>query len=154
MNIKLDFTTDYHQFYICDKEHSGTTDSDSFWTDEAFSEKLAFEDGILGVQIANDNGHVKCNLIFLNVPNQAANFDNYDYVVEASLEINSGYLQVRDCPFSEIQEEFNVEKGFYRVRVYAMNQKSVIDNYPTDEYVIEIWKDKNDIRRVLKSYNI
>ncbi|MEE1946451.1 hypothetical protein VRU48_15105 [Pedobacter sp. KR3-3] len=49
MKYKLDFYTEYNQFYVQDKLSWGGTASASFWTDEAYHDRLAMEEGIVGV---------------------------------------------------------------------------------------------------------
>ena len=51
MHYNLDFHTAYNQFYVIDPEATANTGSDKFWTQEAFNDRLALEDGVLGVGI-------------------------------------------------------------------------------------------------------
>ncbi|OXE95593.1 hypothetical protein B0A63_23925, partial [Flavobacterium johnsoniae UW101] len=99
MIFNLNFTTDYGQFYLNDKDE-GDTGSENFWSDQALNDKLAVEKGILGVSIENTEGMVKCELEILNSKSLISDFSSFDHVVEASLEIKTGILQVNDCPFS------------------------------------------------------
>jgi len=41
VDYKIDFYTQYHQVYICDKLSSGETNSDNFWTESAHSDRMA-----------------------------------------------------------------------------------------------------------------
>ena len=66
MKFQLKFTTDYGQFYVNDKNANGNTNSDNFWTEQAFEDKLAVEDGVLGIGIANSEGLVDCTFEILN----------------------------------------------------------------------------------------
>ena len=152
MEFNLEFTTDYGQFYISDKNSIGDTGSTDFWNNQAFADKLAVENDILGVSIHNENGLVRCNIIILPTRSSVVDFDNFDHVVEASIKINSRVLQVMDCPFHEIIKEINLENGEYRVRVNSINLKSSFDINPKDEYKIEIWKEDYSERIVLKRY--
>ena len=153
MKHKLNFSSSYRQFYLVDKQTSHNTDSDKFWTDQAFADKLAVEKGILGIGIENDEEIVKCELEILNSKSQIDNFNLYDHVVEASIQINSGTLQVLDCPNSHLELELNVEPADYRVRVYSNNLKSAYDDKPKDFYQIEIWKENFSDRIVLKRFH-
>ncbi len=152
MNFELKFTTDFGQFFIKDKNVIGNTGSENFWSNEAFSNKLAVEEGILGVSIANDEGKVKCEFKILDSKNSIIDFSHFDHVVEASIKVNSGVLQVLDCPHSEIELETVIEKGDYRVRVYFLNLNSANDEIPIDFYKIEMWKEVYSERNVLKQY--
>ncbi|WP_433811110.1 hypothetical protein [Flavobacterium johnsoniae] len=151
MIFNLNFTTDYGQFYLNDKDE-GDTGSENFWSDQALNDKLAVEKGILGVSIENTEGMVKCELEILNSKSLISDFSSFDHVVEASLEIKTGILQVNDCPFSIIVLEEKIEIGNYRVRVYFNNLKSAYFENPKDYYKIEMWKDIFSDRHVLKRF--
>ena len=154
MKSNLIFTTDYGQFYLNDKNANGNTGSENFWTDKAFTDKLAVEDGVLGIGIANDEGKVECEFELLNSKSLIENFGDFDHVVEASLKIHSGILQIIDCPHSEIEMETEIENGEYRVRVYSINLKSAYDESPCDSYKIEMWKEVYSERNVLKRFEV
>lgn len=151
MKFYLNFTTGYGQFYLNDKGE-GDTGSINFWSDEAFNDKLAVEKGILGISLENSEGIVKCELEILNEKSLISDFNNFDHVVEASLEIETGLLQVNDCPFSILILEENIEIGNYRVRVYFNNLKTAYSENPEDFYKIEMWKDVFSERVVLKRF--
>jgi len=152
MNHALDFYTAYHQFYISDKESIGNTASSKFWTDDSFNDRLAIEDGVLGVG-TECYGPVKGELMVLDACPNDCNFDEYDHIVEAGIEIKSGVLHIVDCPTSNIQLEINVNPGTYRARIYSSNLISVEDDEGDDFYKIELWPDSIIERRVLKRYS-
>src|SRR5260370_11228076 len=118
MYFKLDFTTQHNQFYLSDKSSSGNTASDSFWTEQAFKDRLAVEEGILGVG-TECYGHVKGELNILDNENKEADYDQFGHIVEAGIEIRSGVLQILDCPNSIVELEVEIRPGIYRVRIYA-----------------------------------
>lgn len=151
MKFSLSFTTDYGQFYLNDKDE-GDTGSEDFWSEEAFNDKLAVEKGILGISIENSEGIVKCDLEVLNSKSIISDFSNFDHVVEASLEIKTGFLQINDCPFSTLVLEQKIDIGNYKVRVYYNNLKSAYSENSEDFYKIEIWKDVFSDRVVLKRF--
>lgn len=153
MKFQINFTTDYGQFYVCDKNAKGDTGSENFWTDQAFADKLATEDGIVGVGIANDEGVVNCEFELLAFASLIEKYDDFDHVVEASIKIHSGHLQVMDCPGSEIEFETEVENGEYRVRVYSFNLETAYTESPSDYYKIEMWKEIKSKRNVLKRHS-
>ncbi|WP_369765222.1 hypothetical protein [Flavobacterium sp. WC2429] len=152
MKFELKFITDYGQFYIADKNAKGNTGSEKFWTDEAFTDRLAIEDGIIGVGIANDEGIVNCEFEILDSESLIKDFAEFDHVVEASINIHSGILQVLDCPNSEIEIEVEIENGAYIIRVYSLNLETAFDENPSDYYKIEMWKEINSKRNVLQRY--
>ncbi len=152
MKIELKFTTYYGQFYINDKNTSGKTDSENFWTDQAFADKLAVEEGILGVSIGNEEGTVNCDFHILESKSSITEFSNFDHVVEASLKISSSVLQITNCPDSNIEFETKIANGDYRVRIYSTNLASTYTENPDDSYKIEMWKENYHERNVLKRF--
>ncbi|MEL1247493.1 hypothetical protein [Flavobacterium helocola] len=152
MKLNLKFATDYRQFYLNDKNANGNTGSENFWSESAFADKLAIEDGVLGIGIENDEGKVECEFEILNSKSLIDNFTDFDHVVEASLKIHSGILQIIDCPYSEVEMETEIENGEYRVRVYSINLNTAYEENPKDSYKIEIWKEAYSDRKVLKRF--
>ncbi len=151
MNHKLNFYTQYHQFYISDKESQRKTEEDSFWTEGATYSRLAIGDGILGVGIGS-YGPFKGELIFLNSKEDLIKYGYFDHIVEGGINVKSGILQVLDCPNLNIELEVKVNPGSYRVRIYSLNLASVVGDSGDDYYKIEIWPDINMERTVLKQY--
>lgn len=49
MEFKLNFYTQYSQFYIEDKEIKTEINPSEFWSEEAHSDGLALENGIVGI---------------------------------------------------------------------------------------------------------
>jgi hypothetical protein len=151
MNYPLNFYTSYSQFYICDKNKTGNTGSDSFWTDDAFNDRLAIESGILGVG-TECYGPIKGELEILSIPKTRLNLDDYDHIVEAGIEIESGIIQIIDCPSSNLALEINIKPGIYRARIYSSKLASVDGDEGDDFYKIEIWPDSKMDRNVIKRY--
>jgi hypothetical protein len=149
---KLDFYTQYSQFYICDSNSPLKTDSDEIWTDEAHESRLDVEEGILGVG-TECYGPVKGELEILNQENTTAETDLFDHIVEGGLEIKSGRLRILDCPNSSIELDIPLTDGIYRVRIYSSNLSSVDGDEGDDFYRIEIWKGTGTIRNIIKKYN-
>ena len=151
MQYSLAFNTSHCQFYIYDKNSSGNTASNTFWTEDAYNDRLATEDGILGIG-TECYGPVKGELYLLSEPRNYMNLDQYDHVVEAGIEIKSGVIQILDCPNSSVELEVNVIAGRYRVRIYSINLASVDGDEGDDFYKIEIWPSTAVERKVLKRY--
>ncbi len=147
----LDFYTSYNQFYLFDKDIEGATDSPKFWSKVAFDSGIALEKGVIGVGIAA-YGQVRLMIeVFDNEP-LISNFHDWDRIAEGSIKIKTGYLQILDCPNSEVQLEIVLEKSAYRVRVYGANFASVVGDNGDDFYRIELWKAPYQKRSVLKKY--
>ncbi|HEY9002795.1 MAG TPA: hypothetical protein VIM89_15680 [Mucilaginibacter sp.] len=149
----LDFRTAYSQFYIIDPMVDYDAGSFNFWTAEAFNDMLAIGNGILGVGIGS-YGHVKAELEMLPKNNSQNDYTKYDHVVEAGIKIESGLLQIIDCPNSEIALSIAIEPKTYRVRIYSAGLSESIpdEDEGKDYYRIEIWPDNNIERKVLKRY--
>ncbi|NML21736.1 hypothetical protein HHL16_12670 [Pseudoflavitalea sp. G-6-1-2] len=151
MNYKLDFYTQYHQFYLRDKEGGFNTGDVDFWTEEAFQSRLAIGNGVLGIGI-ECYGPFVGELSILKEKSAELDLSLYDHVVEGGIQIRSGIIQVVDCPNSNIELEVKINPGFYRVRVYSMNLASVEGDSGNDSYKIEIWPETNMECVVIKNY--
>ena len=152
MKYELNFTTEYHQFYLEDEHPEGNAGTESFWSSQAFADKLAEAKGILGVGVENDEGIVKCTLEVLYKSSEIDRFENYSHVVESSLNLKSGKLLVISCPIPQVELSINVEPSTYRVRVYSHNLETAYNENPKDAYQIEMWKEEYSNRVVLKRY--
>lgn len=152
------FYTEYRQFYLEDSvdENKGNVDSPNFWTEESFNERLAFEKGIIGVG-TQSYGNIKGEIALLKTPNINVDYSKYDHIVEGSITLQSGELQVSNCPDRNIEASLKVNPGKYRVRVYSSNLASVKESdlaHDTDNdyYLVELWPSEEMGRKVLKQY--
>lgn len=150
------FYTEYGQFYIQDKESTGNSGSPNFWTDKAFIERLALEDGLIGVG-TQSWGNIKGEIEILKSPNNNSDFSRYDHIVEGGINIKSGVLQILNCPDYNLEVSIKLEPGKYRARVYSSNLASVkesdlANDTDDDYYRIEIWPSDDMERKVLKQY--
>ena len=151
MTYKLNFYTQYNQFYIADKSSPKNTGSRDFWTDEAYETRLAMGEGVLGVG-TECYGPVKGELDILDTCIAEIDSSRFDHIVEGGLDLSSGLLQVLDCPNTSVELEVNIKPGKYRVRIYSSNLASVHGDEGDDYYRIEIWPDNNMKRNLLKKY--
>ncbi len=147
----LKFFTEYYQFYIQDKNTKSSTDSNIFWTPQASEDKMAVENGLLGISVAK---YAEINVQVNIHPQQQTvfNLQDYEHVVEASIDVPSGVLQVLDCTAMQLQLEINVTPGIYTVRSSSANLKTVQGDVGNDFYVIDIFPSEKIERRVLKKY--
>ena len=152
MKYNLDFTTSYSQFYLFDKDKEGATDSPNFWSKPALESGLALEKGVIGVGIASYD-RVSLEVEIYDIAPPVLDFDKWDRIIAGSIKIKTGYIQVLDCPNSEVQLDIKVEIGKYRVRVYGANFASVVGDNGEDFYRIEIWHAPYEKRNVLKKYD-
>ena len=151
MKFPLDFYTSHSQFYIYDKDSEGDTASEYFWTNDAFNDRLAIEEGVLGIG-TECYGPVKGDVEILSAVRDNVNADIYDHIVEAGIKIKSGIIQIKNCTDWTTQLEVKVNPGIYRARIYSSNLISVDGDEGDDFYKIEIWPDENMERKVLKRY--
>lgn len=153
MTTKLKFTTSYSQFYVVDSQNDNHTNDDLLDSD---IEARLFNNSSFFVSIFTKSyGHIKGELTILDKVNETYNPDLYDHIVESSIDIPSGILQVLDCPFSTVILEKKAPSGKYRIRVYFSNLDSVIDPdiRAKDYYKIEMWRDSSTLgRKVIKWY--
>lgn len=157
MKYNINFYTQYNQFYIEDKGSNGNTGSSEFWYEEAFFNRLALGSGIIGVGTYS-YGNIKGEIEILDKPTEYINFDLYDHIVEGGINIESGELQILDCPNNNIELSLKVKPGKYRIRVYGSNFNSVeqtdlANDTDNDYYKIEIWKSNDMERKVLKQWD-
>lgn len=152
MKYKLDFYTAYNQFYVQDKLSTGRTDSASFWTAEAYHDRLAMEEGIVGIG-TECYGPIKGELEILQVANNEMDISQYDHIVEGGIFLESGTLQLLSCPNPDVALEIELTPGFYRIRVYSAGLATVNGEEGDDYYKIEIWAAQNMERKVLKAYD-
>jgi hypothetical protein len=148
---QLKFFTEYYQFYIRDRDTKASTDSDNFWTAQASGDKMAVEDGLLGISVAK---YAEIG-VQVNRHKQEPVFDsdeNYDHIVEAAIHVFSGIIQIADCTSNSIQLELNIEPGIYTVRSSSANLKTVKADEGDDYYVIDIYPSDKKERTVLKRY--
>jgi hypothetical protein len=154
MKHYFNFYTSYNQFYFFDKGSNGDTGSDDFWTEKAFSDRLALEDGVVGVR-TECWGDIKGELEILAKFPEDVDYNAYDHVVEGGIDIQSGELQMINCPDSDLVLSLKVNPGRYRIRVYSSNfdtvkESDMISDSDDDYYRIAIWKSDNLERIVLK----
>lgn len=156
MKQKFNFYTQYNQFFIENKENKTEINQNNFWSEEAFLVRLALENGIIGVG-THSYGNIKGDIEILDKPKEDINYELYDHIVEAGINIESGELQILDCPNSQVELTLKVSPGKYRIRVYGSNFDSVketdlANETDNDYYKIEIWKSEDMERKVLKQY--
>src|SRR5438045_83604 len=94
--LTLDFYTSHLQFYITDESSPFRTNSIEFWTGQASEDRLAIEEGLLGIG-TECYGHVNGDLQLLNASPEEEDFSSYDHIVEGSINLTSGILQVLGC---------------------------------------------------------
>lgn len=146
---KLSFWTTHHQFYISDKSSPFRTNADDFWTTQASDDKLAIEEGLLGIG-TECYGRVEGDIQVLDNAPDEEDLTFYDHVVEGSIRLTSGILRIFPCLDNSPTLELILNPGTYRVRVYSSNLASVNGDDGDDYYIIKIWPGEYMHRNVLK----
>ena len=156
VNVNLAFYTSYNQFYVTDKDSYGDIGR-NFWTQEALDSHLAISNGILGVSMES-YANARCQIKILKSKPIILDLSKYDHIVEAGLQINSGIIQILNCPNSNVVFESDLPIGHYRVRVSSKGLTGIssdVSNLDRDDYyVIEIWPDNSLKKQVLKQSHI
>lgn len=150
MKYNLNFYTQYSQFYLT-SDNANSLSPDNPWSEQDYNDRLGSFKNFLSI-FTECYGNVKGELDILEKPIKNVDYNKYDHIVEAGINIESGTLQVLDCPNSSVELEIKIPPGKYRVRVYSSNLDSVIDDDGDDYYKIEIWLSEDMETRVLKQY--
>ncbi len=148
---KLKFFTEYYQFYILDKDSKAETDSKNFWTPQADVAKIAVEEGILGITVGK-YAEIDVEVNVLETQKSQRNFDEFEHIVEASIDVPSGVLLIQNCTSFETILELNLAPQTYAVRCYSAKLSSIEGDVGDDFYVIEIWATEKFERKVLKQF--
>ncbi|MDB5159188.1 MAG: hypothetical protein JWR50_3895 [Mucilaginibacter sp.] len=150
---KLDFTTFYNQFYITSDNGDAAFASGLDWSEESYNDRIGVFNKTL-VIYTESYGHIKGELYLLKNAEQLADYSNCDHVVEAGINIESGIIQLLDCPSCQVNLEIQVLPGNYGVRVSFFNMSGFdSDEEESDDYHrIEIWPDDNIGKNVIKMY--
>lgn len=153
----LAFSTEYYQFYILDAETKAQTDAADFWCPDADKRRLAIGEGLLGVTTTTYGDVVVSVSVLLNKPKDFV--VGARHIVEASIRLPSGLLQIKNCTSYQTQLELPVEKGTYRVRITTQKMIHVVwledksIEKPVDDYVIEMWKSNFAKPKILKVFS-
>lgn len=150
---KLDFETQYNQFYLSSDNGDAALSNVIDWTDQSYEDRLgAFENFL--VIFSESYGHIKGDLLILKSEKESSNIKAFDHVVEGPLNITSGVLQILDCPGSFKQLEIPLTPGQYRVKVSFSNMAGYDSDEAesNDKCTIEIWPGNDLAVKVLKRF--
>lgn len=140
---------DYHQFYLMDAEEYPNAPED--WTDEDVQRRIKADKNIVVIQ-PERNMAVPVELEILDYPPNVE-FDEWQHIVEASLDLPSGKLLVEEC-LGEVKDIINLSSGTYRIRAYYGNlDRLSFDGLEGDDhYKIAIWQAPFGEVNILKQY--
>lgn len=141
----------YHQFYLEDKNFPGISPGKNIWKKKNFSRMIACEHGMIGIGTGSYD-FVPVSIKILPEPLVRNNFDYWDYVAEAPLDLSSGWLLVYGCTEPDPSAQIEVEPGIYRVSIFFGGLKTVVGERGDDFYRIEIWKSVFSPVEILKDF--
>lgn len=152
-SFMFSFSTEYYQFYILDSKTKAKTDADDFWCPDADKRRLAIGEGLLGVTTTTYGDVIGGLRLLLKKPENL--LIDAKHIIEASIKIPSGVLQIKNCTAYETKLELPVEKGTYRIRITTQSCVHVTDKVEENEdhYIIEMWKSNFAKPQILKAYN-
>ena len=140
---------DYHQFYLMDAEEEPFAPED--WTNEDVQQRIKAEKYIVVIQ-PERNMTVSVDLeIVDSTPSE--DFENWDHIAEASLDLPSGKLQIEKC-CGETKDILVLSSGSYKIRAFYGNlDKLSFDGLEGDDhYKIVMWQAAFEGIKVLKQY--
>lgn len=135
---RLSVFSDYFQFYLWD---AGTNPrAPEVFTNGDVERMVKVEPHVLVVQpVRNMIVPVEVSVL---ASDPGCNLREWDHVVECSLDLPTGHLQVHECTGDAVLDT-HVEPGMYAVRVMFKNLDSLIAGGldGDDEYRIDLWPD-------------
>ncbi len=151
MNIKkyYEIFADYHQFYLMDAEQTPRAPED--WTKDDVQRRIKADKYIVVIQ-PERNTTVPVELEILDGASKE-NFENWDHIAEASLELPSGKLQIGEC-CGETKDVLFLPSGSYKVRAFYGNLDALsFDGLNGDDhYKIVMWQASLEDVKVVKQY--
>jgi hypothetical protein len=107
--------------------------------------------GFLSV-ITGSYGPIKGKFDVLSNEPLLHDISSYDHVVEASIQIDSGILEIIACGFSDADYSVIVSPGSYRIRVCSAGLRTVVEDEGDDFYTIQLWPAEVREKIILKQF--
>ncbi len=141
---------DYHQFYLWD--HGTAPDAPTDYTDEDVARRVKVAPFVVVIQPERDCT-VPVDVEVVGARPEDRDLDAWDHVVEASLDLPSGRLEIHECTGGSI-DILPVDPGTYRVRAYFAGLGTVGDDGldGDDRYRVVLWPEPFAPLQVLKEY--
>ena len=142
---------DYHQFYLQDEQ--ADCDLSDSWTEQATEDLVAIAVGMIGIGTVRDMDVPVTIEIHNSEPEN--DLDEWDHVIECSVDIPSGKVVVAGCTdyFPEAAR-ISVEPGVYRARVFYGELDSLSENGcdGNDKYKVALWLGETINPKVIKRH--
>lgn len=132
---ELTVFADYHQFYLADAGTHWLAPED--WTDEDLLHGAKATEHVLVICPAR-NMNVP---VLLEVLDHRADieFSSADHVVEASLHLPTGQLQLAECTGNPEKLKLTLTPGWYRVQARFFNLERAWEGDSGDAYELLLW---------------
>jgi hypothetical protein len=155
MKYKFDFQTQYSGFYITSDNGGIVLTPGALELPKEESEGRLIQAKNTLIVKTGSYGHIRGEMAFLNTKREEVDYDKYDHIVEAGLDVHTGELQILDCPNSHVEFKKRIKPGIYGVRIYSSGLKTsdFSEQEGDDRYLIEIWPDSTTKWKVLKQYS-
>jgi hypothetical protein len=154
MKVHVQPYAGYHQFYVTSDSSRCESEHRSFWSKDAVRDRLAVATSTIAVG-TDTYGHVPVDIEILDSPSTMPP-DGWDHIVESSIDVSSGQLEVSGCPDPDPLCILNAEPGVYAVRVFSRGLSADPDDggdYNGDEYVLHLWRATARERSVIKRFS-
>jgi hypothetical protein len=148
----LNLFADYYQLHLQDEEEAGDQPDD--WGDQLVKKMIAVAPGIIGIGTAR-NMTVPVHVDLLD-RHPDDDFDSWDHVTEASLDVPSGQMVIAGCyDYFPDATRVSVTPGSYRVRIYSNGLGSISENglEGYDHYYVVIWPEEHGSPKILKKWS-
>ncbi len=146
-HLKADIFADYFQFYLWDPAQGRQAPAD--YVDEDIERRI--KTGPHVVVICPERNFTVPVEIEIHDAEPACNAEEWDHIVEASLHLPSGQLELHECTGGPVAD-WAVEPGWYRVRSFHGGLGTVDNLEGSDTYLIAVWPAPPAQVRVLKQW--
>ncbi len=148
---EFELFADYHQFYLQDEQ--ADCDLSDSWTEQASKDLFAIAVGMIGIGTARNLDVPVTVEIHNSEPEN--DFDEWDHVIECSVDIPSGKIVVAGCTdYFPDAARISVESGVYRARVFygELDSLSADGCDGKDQYKVALWLGATINPKVIKRH--
>jgi hypothetical protein len=152
MHHTFRLNADHFQFYLEDR--AIPHDTDLLWSTSLADQRLAVLDGLLAIGIARWGLDTAITIEQVEASPALDNLEAWDCVIEASIRTISGQLHLTTPEGDTARAPvILVAPGWYRVRVYYGQLRSVMDElapHGADTYWLTMWPGDPSVPRIVK----
>lgn len=144
----------YFQFLVQDPAADGKDVFNARASEQVEAQRFACGEGILIVRVRSEYTRIPITVEFDRELPLETDLDQWDRVIECSLDVKSTEIVFAGCPDGPIHGRFGelaVAPGRYRLRVCYGGQEAVQPDGETgDHYLIQIWPSADRASKILK----